>query len=223
MGDQDQRYSLEKYKMKLLKIQIMKLFKKNKSPRLSQSKPLFVEIKDIGIIGIKRSYRAKRLILKINEDRTILVSVPRGVSSDMAIGFVVSKTLWIKKTLKKMSMQKEVRENSNEKVDIIDRQKAKPIIINRVEFLAKLFDFSYSRITIKDQKTIWGSCSSKNNLNFNYKIASLPEKLMDYVILHELVHTKVKNHSKRFWDKLDQYVPDSKSLRKELKNINFSS
>ncbi len=207
--------------MKLLKKKIMKLLGGEKPQRLSQSKPYMVEIEDVGLVNFKRSYRAKRLILRIKEEGSINVSVPRGVTSDKAINFVIAKTQWINRTFQKMSLLKKQRENSSKKINLIDREIAKKIIIDRVVTLANQFGFSYERIFIKNQKTIWGSCSSKNNLNFNYKIASLPKDLMDYVILHELVHTKVKNHSKLFWNTLDKYINNSKSLRNELKNIHI--
>ncbi len=199
----------------------MNMFNKKKPQRLSQNKPYMVEIEDVGLVNFKRSYRAKRLILRIKEDGSINVSVPRGVTSDKAINFVIAKTQWINKTFQKMSLLKKQRENSSKKINLIEKDIAKQIIIDRVVVLANRFDFSYGRIFIKNQKTIWGSCSSKNNLNFNYKIASLPKDLMDYVILHELVHTKVKNHSELFWNTLDKYIKNSKSLRKELKNIHI--
>ncbi len=208
--------------MRQLKKQIMKLLQKSNSPRLSQTKPLFINMNDIGLVGFKRSYKAKRLILKIKEDSSVFVSVPRGVSFEIAMSFAMSKAQWINDTIKKMSLHKQKRESSSIKINLIDRDHAKRIIKNRVEDIAEKHGFFYNRIAIKDQKTIWGSCSSKNNLNFNYKIASLPEQLMDYIILHELVHTKIKNHSKLFWNTLDQYVQNSKSLRKELINIQFS-
>ena len=208
--------------MKLFNIQLDKLFKQKNFINLSQKKHIFIEVKNLGPVGFKRSYRAKRLILKIKEDKQILVSVPRGISLEIAMNFLISKTKWVNNTLNKISLKEQQKKNLKDKIILINREKAKKIITNRVKFLAGLYDFAYNKIAIKNQKTIWGSCSSKNNLNFNYKIASLPKHLMDYVILHELMHTEIKDHSKLFWNTLDKYVSDSKSLRKELKSIHFS-
>ncbi|MDH3344711.1 MAG: M48 family metallopeptidase, partial [Desulfobacteraceae bacterium] len=78
--------------------------------------------------------------------------------------------------------------------------------------------FKYNRVFIRNQKTRWGSCSSKDNISLNVKLVRLPEKLMDYIILHELVHTRVKNHGKKYYAVLDRIVGDRKSLDRELKN-----
>jgi len=75
----------------------------------------------------------------------------------------------------------------------------------------------YNRVFVRNQKTRWGSCSWKNNISLNAKLVKLPEKLMDYIILHELVHTRVRNHGKEFYAELGQLVPDQKLLDSELK------
>lgn len=100
------------------------------------------------------------------------------------------------------------------------RQEAENYLPNRVEYFAKKYDLNYKKVTIKNTKTRWGSCSYINNINLNLHLMRLPDKLIDYVILHELAHTKVKNHQKEFWDLLDFYSGDAKGLDKELKKYN---
>ncbi|MCF8379803.1 MAG: M48 family metallopeptidase [Bacteroidales bacterium] len=97
------------------------------------------------------------------------------------------------------------------------RKEANIILINRTRELARMHKFSIKEIRVKNMKSRWGSCSSKNNINLNLHLMRLPKHLSDYVILHELVHTVHHNHSQKFWDKLDTYVEDSKTLAKELK------
>ena len=87
----------------------------------------------------------------------------------------------------------------------------------RVEFFNKIYRYSFNNISIKNQKTRWGSCSRKRNLNFNYKILFLPEKLRDYIIVHEICHLKELNHSQRFWALVGSAVPDYLGIRKELR------
>ena len=82
--------------------------------------------------------------------------------------------------------------------------------------------FVYNKVTIRNQKTRWGSCSGKNNINLNMKLMNIPNHLIDYVILHELVHTKVKNHRPLFWGSLDIYVGNAKAIDKELKKYSLS-
>ena len=77
--------------------------------------------------------------------------------------------------------------------------------------------FTYNNITIHNQRTRWGSCSPNNNISLNMKLVRLPDDLIDYVILHELVHTRIKNHSKKFWDELNVYICDAKKLERRLK------
>lgn len=87
----------------------------------------------------------------------------------------------------------------------------------RVSELAGRYGFKYGRLTIKNLKSRWGSCSAVNNINLNLHLMRLPDELIDYVILHELIHTRVKNHSPVFWQELGKILPDMKQLRHQLK------
>ena len=106
-------------------------------------------------------------------------------------------------------------------IEKILRIEAKSFLPKRVDELAKKHNFTYQKLAIKNTKTRWGSCSFNNNINLSLHLMRLREELIDYVILHELVHTKVKNHSKEFWMTLDIHCPKSKSLDRELKNYSL--
>jgi predicted metal-dependent hydrolase len=93
---------------------------------------------------------------------------------------------------------------------------AKEYLPDKVEELAVKYGFKFNKLTLKNIKSRWGSCSRKNNINLSIHIIRLPEHLIDYVILHELAHTVHHNHSKRFWNLLNQIAGDAKSLDKEL-------
>jgi len=115
-------------------------------------------------------------------------------------------------------------ENQNYIRNIIEkilRIEAKSYLPKRVDELAKKHNFTYQKLAIKNTKTRWGSCSFKNNINLSLHLMRLREELIDYVILHELVHTKVKNHSREFWMTLDIHCPKSKSLDRELKKYSL--
>ncbi len=99
------------------------------------------------------------------------------------------------------------------------KEEARKLVRERVEFFNRIYGFKYNKIFIKNTKSRWGSCSTKRNLNFNYRIVFLPSKLADYLIAHELCHLKEFNHSKRFWGLVSLAVSDFKKLRKELKGV----
>ena len=103
--------------------------------------------------------------------------------------------------------------------DEIDSLKAtaKPIIEEKVRFFADKMGVEYEKITIRNQKTRYGSCTAKGNLNFNCLIMLMPEEIIDYVIVHELCHIKEMNHSHRFWKAVEDILPDYKERRKWLK------
>ncbi len=99
------------------------------------------------------------------------------------------------------------------------RIEAKEYLPNRVDGLAKKYGFAYARVYCKNLKSRWGSCSVRNNINLNIHLMRLSDELIDYVILHELCHTVHKNHSKRFWDKLESVFPGSKIVDKKLREF----
>lgn len=90
----------------------------------------------------------------------------------------------------------------------LHKEAARKIIHARLEHYAPMYSVTYNRVAIRDQRRCWGSCSSKGNLNFSYKLLFLPPCLRDYVVLHELCHLRVLNHSQAFWDTMAEVMPD---------------
>jgi predicted metal-dependent hydrolase len=101
------------------------------------------------------------------------------------------------------------------------RAAARAIVLERVGYFNQHYKLEYGRIFIKDQKTRWGSCSSKGNLNFNYRIAMLPKELQDYLVVHELCHLQEMNHGPDFWKLMMEQIPNAKALNKQLKRYSF--
>jgi len=95
-------------------------------------------------------------------------------------------------------------------------KQAKTIIPKRVRFWAEQMGESFGKITIKNQKKRWGSCSSARNLNFNYRLVMAPQEVMDYVVVHELCHLRQMNHSAAFWKEVEMVLPDYKVHKKWL-------
>jgi predicted metal-dependent hydrolase len=100
----------------------------------------------------------------------------------------------------------------------IYRFEAKSLLPGRLKELAAKFGFSYNKVTIRNNKRNWGSCSSKNNISLNLQMMKLPDELIDYILLHELVHTKIKNHGPGFWQMLDEKTSGrAKELAKQVR------
>lgn len=97
------------------------------------------------------------------------------------------------------------------------KEYSRKIITDRTKVLAKENDFEFKKISIREQSTRWGSCSSEKNLNFNWKLILGPQKVLDYVIIHELSHTVEMNHSKAFWLVVQKVMPDYLTYRNWLR------
>ena len=179
----------------------------------SRNQSQTINIPNIGPVLFEKSKKAKHINISVKPPATIRVAVPRGISYRKAATFASTKVNWIKKTLHKMSL----RQENLVKLQPVNRNEAKLHLLNRLDELASMHGFTYNKATIRNQKTRWGSCSRKNNISLNMQLMRLPSKLSDYVILHELVHTIVKNHSPLFWSTLLQFVPDAKRQNRRLK------
>jgi predicted metal-dependent hydrolase len=101
------------------------------------------------------------------------------------------------------------------------KNKAKEYILVRAKEIAKIMDTRFNRIAIRSQTSRWGSCSGKKNLNFNWRLIMTSKEILDYIIVHELAHTVHHNHSKAFHSLVEKYCPNSKELRRELKQAFF--
>lgn len=184
-------------------------------------KTITIEIDGIGSILFEHSKRAKHLNISVKPFTKVRVAVPYRVSFTKAKEIIYSKIDWIQKHLRKMERIEREHKSILENFIDIDRVKAKILLIDRLNKLAKKHGFTYNKVSIRNQKARWGSCSAKNNISLNMKLVRLPEELIDYVILHELVHLKIKNHSKDFWVELNKFVKDVKIINAKLKKYNL--
>ena len=175
-----------------------------------------VEHPEVGTIKYIGNNRAKRIIISVKPE-FVRVVIPKRQSFKSAQKFVESRLEWIEKNKTKIKLQTQKKDELPE----IDRKVARKVLCRRIGELAQLHNFVYNRISIRKQKTRWGSCSSKDNINLNMNLLHLPSELMDYVLLHELVHTKVKNHSNDFWNELETVVPNARIIDRKLKDYQF--
>ena len=176
-----------------------------------------VDIDGIGAVCFTRSRRARRIIISVSLSKGVRVSVPRRTSFHKALEFVDIKKGWIQKHLAIIEQNEKRKQTLGTIRQTINKDDARKKITERLRCLAKENGFIYYRVTIRQQKTRWGSCSPENNISLNIKLVLLPEALLDYVLLHELVHTRIHNHSRKFWAELDKYVVDSKGMAKRLR------
>lgn len=174
-------------------------------------------VEGIGEILFERSTRAKRINISVRPFKGVRVAVPYRISFEKAMEFAGSRKGWIKKNLDKMRQMERDHKILSVKFNDIDRHEARSILVKRLDELAKVHGFRYNRVFVRNQKTRWGSCSSKNNISLNVKLVRLPERLTDFVIIHELVHTRIKSHNKKFYAELEQIVNNRISLDRELK------
>jgi hypothetical protein len=150
------------------------------------------------------------------------VSVSAGLSMPIREieGFILENAAWIDRAKLRMSKLKPGLLARRDRAEYLaKKEEARKLARSRLEYYNQAYGLRWNRISIKDQRTQWGSCSRKGNLNFNYKIALLPAELADYVIVHELCHLKQMNHSARYWALVSKTVPDWRERRKKLRRF----
>ena len=171
---------------------------------MTNSRTIYID--GIGSILLEHSTRAKQTAVTVKPKKGVIVTVPIRMSFDEAIEFVNRNEPWIRKTLANIQQMERHQKELVELFSKIDQQKAQKTLMARLQVLAKKHGYTYSRVSIRDHKTKWGNCSHKNSISLNTKLVALPKDLMDYVILRELVHTRIHSNSTRFWAELDKYV-----------------
>lgn len=169
----------------------------------------------------KLSYRVIRsdrrtIAIHITPQGEVLVRCPRRMGMDAVEAFVRSKASWIAGHLEKQKALPQKTAFSVEELQDL-KQKAKTVIPQRVTFFAPLVGVTYGRITIRSQRSLWGSCSGKGNLNFNCLLMLTPPEVVDYIVVHELCHRKEMNHSEKFWMEVERVMPDYKQHQKWLR------
>lgn len=199
--------------------------------------------RDLGAVSYVRNSRARNLAIRINQQGEIRVTIPRFVSQSQAERFFVSKQAWVRKKLDGLKTPDcrqswpgegdalQIRgkmipvrlkgggDTAEAAIWRIIHREAAQYLPGRLAMLSDVHGYRYTGLKIRNMKTRWGSCTSKKGINLNSWLVMLPEHLSDYVILHELVHTKVPNHGKEFWEELDRVSGgQARELRKELRS-----
>jgi len=168
------------------------------------------------------------ITIQIEEDGAVVVRAPLFCSRSAADEFVRVKHDWIQKHLNRIFCSRDVQEEKIRSGEIRPlpqtgeeilacRRQAAAVFAGKAAYYSGLMQVGYQKITIREQKTRWGSCSSKGNLNFNWRLVLAPEGVLNYVVVHELAHRREMNHSPRFWQIVADIMPDYRQYREWLR------
>ncbi|MES2226007.1 MAG: YgjP-like metallopeptidase domain-containing protein [Patescibacteria group bacterium] len=182
-------------------------------------------------LEIRESARARHLRISVFPDGRVVVTKPARVGMRAVEKWVREKEAWIEKAREAFRKRK----NSGKREEGIELPRlrrgtrgykeaveaARALARERLQYFNALYEFPYGTLSIRNQKTRWGSCSAAGNLSFNYRIAHLPPDLADYLIVHELCHVREHNHSARFWAQVARTILDYKNKRCELHRYRY--
>lgn len=159
----------------------------------------------------------KTLELRILGDGTLVVKAPEQLKTSEIDAFVIRKQAWIDRKLKQQIKRSTIPALDADTIEQLREQ-------TRLKADAWLDRWSGplpTGISVRDKHTSWGSCSGRGHVSLNIRMALLPSDLFDYVMVHEICHLTEMNHSSRFWQEVERYLPNYKELRSRLKNIQF--
>ena len=169
-----------------------------------------VKIAGLSVLLVRSS--RKTLAVQIRADGTVIARAPLRMPKDRILYFLSEKASWIRMQQGKMQERENMRQQARIHLDAAQekelRERAKSVLAQRTAYFARQVGVTYGRITVRDQKTRWGSCSQTGNLNFNFRLILAPLEVLDYVVVHELCHRRQMNHSAQFWQEVAQVLPD---------------
>lgn len=171
----------------------------------------------------------KTLAIQITRQGEVIVRAPRRCPQSFIEAFLKEKQAWIERKQWELKQQEaeSVRGEEGKAAfplpgtsaeEAVYRAQASEVFARKAAYYAARMGVTYNKITIRDQKTRWGSCSGKGNLNFNWRLVLAPVPVLDYVVVHELAHRREMNHSSRFWDVVGEIMPDYQIHRRWLRD-----
>ena len=169
-----------------------------------------VKIAGLSVLLVRSS--RKTLAVQIRADGTVIARAPLRMPKDRILCFLSEKASWIRMQQGRMQERENMRQQARIHLDAAQekelRERAKSVLAQRTAYFARQIGVTYGKITVRDQKTRWGSCSQTGNLNFNFRLILAPSEVLDYVVVHELCHRRQMNHSAQFWQEVAQVLPD---------------
>ncbi len=157
--------------------------------------------------------RRRTLALQVLPDGGVVVRCPKGFPRSRVAAFVESKRSWLERQLVRLPREEKLSAAALENL----RKQAQQDLSRRAALFWEKMGISYGRITVRSQRTRWGSCTGRGNLSFNCLLMLAPEGVRDYVVVHELCHRRQMNHSKAFWAEVEGALPDYGCSRKWLR------
>ncbi len=186
--------------------------------------------KTIEILGqtieytFKQSARSRGVRLAIHADGRFVVTASPRVSVKRIDQFIQTKAAWITQTTERVAKapKKQTLGEGTRREYLQQRKEVLALATDRLKHFNQIYGFKYKKITIRNTKSRWGSCSRKGNISFVYKILFLTPEQSDYIIVHELCHLGAFNHSKKFWDLVAKTMPNHREIRRSLKKFTLS-
>lgn len=178
-------------------------------------------------VRIIRSDR-RTMAIQVNSEGEVVFRIPQNLPEKEVKGVLDSHRSWIVNKVCQRKERERIRKQKRREYSEVpdwssitdtEKRQIRQAFEKRAEYYSNLMGVTYGNITIRNQKTRWGSCSGRGNLNFNYRLYYMPEELMDYVVVHELAHRIHMNHSAEFWNVVERYCPNWKTLRTRLKTV----
>lgn len=161
----------------------------------------------------------KSVSMSINNDLDVRIRAPHRVAVKDIEAFINKNLDWVEKHKKNMVERlasRPFRVFSEEEIKVL-KKKAKEIIPERVSYYSAVMGVKPNCVKITSATTRWGSCSSKNNICFSYRLMQYPMEVIDYIVVHELTHIRVKNHGPLFYEELERFMPDHRERANMMK------
>lgn len=175
--------------------------------------------------SIRASARARHVGLTVYPGGALVATLPRGKRVEDAETLIRKKATWVVRTIERMKRMPFTPQKAGHyrKRYKTHREAARKLVHERLRAINSIYGFAYRTVSIRNQRSRWGSCSKRGNLNFNFRILFLPPPLADYLVAHELAHLAEPNHSPSFWALVAKAVPNPKAMRRELRTYDLRS
>jgi predicted metal-dependent hydrolase len=181
-----------------------------------------VVLEGIGPVRFEKSRRARRIGLTVRASRGVRVTVPARISFGEAHRVAVGKSGWVLKTLGRIERARDHCREAVLAAERLDRRAARVHLAQRLAELAAEHGFTCRGLSVRTQTTLWGSASPSGRIQLNARLVVLPQELSDYVIIHELVHTRIRGHGREFWREMESHCPGVRYRQAQLREYSLA-